>query len=595
MKKYIKQFIFIGLVFSVLNPVLSVNAAEEIDAYCVTPKEAVPHGSTISLVIKFDDNDEGNELIVQGPFKILKYYEPNKPIIVNFKRSHDKDDKGKENLEKPILTFDLSLSPKHTLPAPATESITFTYFVSHKEGKRGQLFTTNREQQVDCSFIIQHEIEKTITPNDKNSIGDPDFDLLRIQSSISIDLGIKNVGTLPTSRFYFLKEFKRGLSRIFTWGSVNKTALELRIANEKAAEMFKVEEINPQNEKAIKIALENYLGAQDRLQARFAKIKENSENPNVKELLEKLDKQSLKHATLLDDLARRWDSDQYVEDSANVVNPKTTRDNFLQGAVDIMQKKIQDVVLSGAEKEKNIKRKAEDQIKLAETEFGLLKIELEKFIINNSNQGSIERQTPKRDFGDRMKAGLEQAGGMLAQGKRAFEDSKFGEAFGKARSVQVMIRNERRAIAEYAIKEQGMKKVEPGKPKYEDRSTKDGNPLYEDVGTKGVNPLYEKKSGEVTTPASFSIPANDGSSKESIRKVDSTETDEVAPMPIILEGVLKQTEGDITCTTEVDPVCGENGKTYSNLCESQKANVKVVSKGECRSVLQEPTSSINIR
>ena len=125
MKKYIVLSVFALFAAALTAPVLRTHAADEIDTYCAAPTEAVPHGSSVSLTIKFSDSDRSNDLIVQGPFKILKY-EKGTPIIVDFKRGNEKDTDGKENPEKPTLSFTVALSPKHKLPAPATEAATFT-------------------------------------------------------------------------------------------------------------------------------------------------------------------------------------------------------------------------------------------------------------------------------------------------------------------------------------------------------------------------------------------------------------------------------------------------------------------------------------
>lgn len=415
--------IFTGLALFVFisNPASWAHAAEEIDAYCVVPKEAVPHGSTVALTIKFSDSDKSNDLIVQGPFKILKY-ENGKPVIVDFKRGNDKDDKGKENSEKPTLTFNVSLTPKHKLSSPAVESVTFAYFVKHKEGKREELFTTNHEQQVDCSFTVQHEIEKSTTPSGGNMV--------------PADLEIGNVGTLPTSRWYFLKEWRRNISRLFTFNSIAKAELELKIANEKAAEALQIQETKPDDAGALAIALENYTRAAERLRARLTKLKETSENPNVEKLIEKLDEQTLKHALLLNQLVERWSTDPYGED-ANVVNPRGIRDNHLQGAVDTMQKKIQEIVVAAAQKDKNREQKAEEQIQRADVAIHEFESELAEFAIN-------EPGVPN----NRMKAGLDTADGMLANArahltvaKLAFAEGKYGEAFGTARAAEVLARN----------------------------------------------------------------------------------------------------------------------------------------------------------
>lgn len=520
-KQFIFNSIFIGLALFIFIfiPALKVDAAEEIDAYCVAPKDSAPHGSTVSLTIKFTDSDKSNDLIVQGPFKILKYDKSGKPIIVNFKRGNEKDDKGKEDPEKPTLTFSVILSPKHKLPAPATESVNFTYFVTHKEGNRGKLSTAGREQQVDCAFTVQHEAEEPV-------IGDPDFDLLRIS----------NIGTLPTSKWYFFKEWGRGISRFFTFGATAKAELELKITNEKAAEALKVQETKPDDAKMLTTALENYAKAVEQLQTRLVKLKETSDNPNVEKLLLKLNEQTLKHAILFN---------QFIK--VNEINPEDTKDNPLYGAVDIVQKKIQEIVITAAEREKNIKEKAEEEIVRAERTVKELESELAKFAINepgviNEKTGpirldstparistnlTIERQTPKRDFGDRMKAGLETAGGILANAKAHlvlaktfFSEGEYGKAFGQAREAEVLARNGLRII----IREGR----ETNTPKLED-----------------INPVVP-----IVPP---------GESKE----------------------VYTDLKKELLCTQEWNPVCGANGKTYSNECMAKSAGVQLKYKGEC--------------
>lgn len=296
------------------------------------------------------------------------------------------------------------------------------------------------------------------------------------------ELGVENPGTLPTSPFYFLKEWGRGLERLFTFNSVKKAELELRITNEKAAEALKVQETKPDDAEALTIALENYTGAGERLQARLAKLKETSENPNVEKLLEKLAEQTLKHAILLNQLAERWNTDPYVEDAARNQIQGDPDFDLIANAVKDAQGKIQDIVLAAAQKEKNIEQKAAEEIKRAEAAISKLESELAQFAINepgvsnektgpirldptpvristntpkvpSTPEGATERQTPKRDFGDRMKAGLDTAGGILANAKAhlalaktAFAESKFGEAFGKARSAEVLAKNGSRVL-----------------------------------------------------------------------------------------------------------------------------------------------------
>lgn len=290
--------------------------------------------------------------------------------------------------------------------------------------------------------------------------------------SITIsDLGITDVGTLPSSKWYFLKEWRRGLERFFTFNSIKRAELELRITNENAAEALTVQETKLDDAKALAIALENYTNAGERLRTQLAKLKETSENPNVEKLLEKLNEQTLKHAALFNQFIKIRDTDSPPDDG-NILNPQATRDNHLQGAVDVVQKKIQGLVIIAAEKDKNIEQKAVDQIARAETVIKELESELAEFAINepgvpNEKTGPIRLDpTPKRDFGDRMKAGLDQSGGILANAKALFAKGKFGEAFGQARTAEVFARNELRVLsgvlrADPDGLENGMKNIAP--------------------------------------------------------------------------------------------------------------------------------------
>ena len=153
------------------------------------------------------------------------------------------------------------------------------------------------------------------------SAGDPvpgiDVSLQQITAKITtVDLGVENPGILPTSGFYFLKEWRRSVARIFTFNSVKKTELELNITNEKAAETIKVQETNPDNAEAINKAVANYEKNQTRLMTRIEKLKETSQNPNVDALLTKVVDRLVKHEQLFDEIAQKAKKEQAEGDAA---------------------------------------------------------------------------------------------------------------------------------------------------------------------------------------------------------------------------------------------------------------------------------------
>ncbi len=113
------------------------------------------------------------------------------------------------------------------------------------------------------------------------------------------DLGVESAGTLPTSSFYFFKEWKRGIARIFTFDKVKEVELELSITNEKAAELLVLTRVGERNDAGLERAITNYANAQARLKARLDEVDTNSENPNIAELRMKIDAKSQTHFLLL--------------------------------------------------------------------------------------------------------------------------------------------------------------------------------------------------------------------------------------------------------------------------------------------------------
>lgn len=123
------------------------------------------------------------------------------------------------------------------------------------------------------------------------------------------DLGIKDPGMLPTSPFYFLKNWTRGIKRIITIDPTKKAELELEIINQQAAEIKKVEETasSPTRLNAISKAINNYQNNVNRLKNRLETINETSQNPNIDKIMEKLVDRSIKHQELFDDLRQKFE------------------------------------------------------------------------------------------------------------------------------------------------------------------------------------------------------------------------------------------------------------------------------------------------
>ncbi|MFY9461851.1 MAG: DUF5667 domain-containing protein [Candidatus Sungiibacteriota bacterium] len=130
-------------------------------------------------------------------------------------------------------------------------------------------------------------------------------ELAQISEVTAQDLGVSEPTLLPTSTFYFAKEWGRGIRMLFTFNSVAKADLQLRIADEKAIEAKEVAERFPENTQAIENALNNYQDSASRLKARLEGLTETSQNPNVSRLLDKLAERTIKHEHLFEELGEK--------------------------------------------------------------------------------------------------------------------------------------------------------------------------------------------------------------------------------------------------------------------------------------------------
>lgn len=129
------------------------------------------------------------------------------------------------------------------------------------------------------------------------------------------ELGVENVGRLPTSPLYFLKEIRRGIKKFFAFNRVKKAEIELEISNEKVAEIIALEEKEPMNIEAIKEALANYSEAKEKLAERIKLLETESNNPNVEKLLGKVEEQANKHIEVFGRLEEKFEEDTDVKEA----------------------------------------------------------------------------------------------------------------------------------------------------------------------------------------------------------------------------------------------------------------------------------------
>ena len=116
-------------------------------------------------------------------------------------------------------------------------------------------------------------------------------------------LGAEEPSLLPSSPFYFLKEWKRKISLVFTFSAVKKAEKELQFASERAAELKALTEKDAHNIEAMTRALTNYQASAERARTRFNSL---VNNPNAVTLLQKVAERAAAHQTFFTTLQQKF-------------------------------------------------------------------------------------------------------------------------------------------------------------------------------------------------------------------------------------------------------------------------------------------------
>ena len=384
------------------------------------------------------------------------------------------------------------------------------------------------------------------------------------------DLGISEPNLLPDSPFYFLKNWARGIQNVLTFNPLKKAELRLKFANEKLMEAKKIVEKTDNPEK-IKKATENYQQETEKVKEQVKKIKEKAaENPQVESFLDKFIHQQTLHEKLLERLETQVPPEAFEK-------IKEAREAHLENFRDVMLKledrkeKITEKLDEILEKQKGSEFKEFKNLEVLKNLEEKMPEEAREAIKQAEGnalkrlQGDLEKMSPEDQV--KFKGYLEKISGEKERQLEIMENlkAKIKEAPETPKAIKLKERLEEGKAKIFEKIEEKLEKIgcpvwTPPAPGF----CREGRVIIERDPETGC-PLQPR----CIIPGEIKIPAE--------------------PLPVQPEKP-KPIEG--VCIILWNPVCGKDGKTYSNACFAKLAGVVIEHKGVCKEELEKELEKI---
>ncbi len=377
------------------------------------------------------------------------------------------------------------------------------------------------------------------------------------------DLEISEPRLLPDNPFYFLKNLVRKIQDFFTLHPIKKIELRMKFTNEKLMEMKKMIE-KREDPEMLKRGIENYQGELEKIKNQVEKIKERArENPYLESFLDKFIHQQILHQKLLQRLETQVPPqvfekikecrERHLERFGEVMTRIEDRWNVLQEKLEKIteeQKGSKFKDFKNLEILKNLEEEVGEEAKEA------IQKAQEKVLMRL--QGALKKMSLEDQ--ESFKEYVERISGEKEKHLEILENLKSEIRAIPAPPESLKILEEKMEEGKVKILERIEKKLEKLKcPLWVSPAPgfcKEGRVIIEKEAETGC-PLPPR----CIIPAEIEIPK---------------------PVLPILPEKPKVEKPEIVCITLWNPVCGIDGKTYSNACFALSAGVAIAYKGECK-------------
>ena len=367
------------------------------------------------------------------------------------------------------------------------------------------------------------------------------------------DLGVSAPRVLPDSRFYFLKDWQRNLGLALTFNPVKKAELRQKILNERLVELDKLAE-KTQNPELIQKATDAAQKEMEKLKEQVEKFKDTAQNnPEVNKFLQKFVDHGILQQKLLEKLETKVPP-QALE------RIETARQRQLQRFGDVMTK-LED-------KDKIAERVSAALEKQAGNEFKPLK--------DLQFLRSLEEKLPAQAQ-ETMKQVQEK---KMLQVQEKLDKMPAEDQLKMVNYLQKMGGDKQKQLEIFETVSSEIKsRIQAGQINAPELEKK-----LEEVKSKVINKIE-------TLPQKSSCPAwvapLPGFCQEG-RVVIGKDLQTGCLLPAKCVVAEENKKGGV-CAALWNPVCGDDGKTYSNDCFARLKGVSVVSKGQCQEKTERPS------